>query len=412
MKLLFKLILSQIVSLTGSEILNFSLGILIFGINRNIFELSLIILVNYLPRAIFANLIGVFIDNINARYLILLCDISSLIATILLLFHYYYHNSLSIFYVVIFIIIKSAASGIQSPSSIDLAATYVNKSIFDKVSGYLSLIIGIPRFLGPILGAYLLSVSSINIIIIINVFAVVLSIFILLNIKDNINKNKLNGFINIHDSFIKYSNEYKDGWKYFSKNKNYIIIFVFLSVVHSSVLITLTVISANILIKGNAQQLGLVNSMGGLSTIIISLYIAIYGLRSNRIKVIVISSYIISLGIFIYSIDSIWAWILAAITVGMSLTYLNTAIQLYILETAIVEYRGRILSILFLYINILTPITILSFGYFLQKFKYTLLYDLDIYMVSLLSVSIILLLFTSFIKKTPIVTKLIHNKVY
>jgi len=162
------LALGQFVSLLGSSLTTFALGIWIYQVTKSVSLLSWVILAASLPGVMIAPLAGTIVDRWNRRTVMLLSDLVAGICTVLvavMVIRGQMHHT----HIFVLAIVNSLAGAFQEPAYSASVPLLVPKRHLGRASGFVQLSQGLARIVTPVLAGYLLVASGIGLILLIDV---------------------------------------------------------------------------------------------------------------------------------------------------------------------------------------------------------------------------------------------------
>jgi MFS family permease len=263
----------QLISLLGSGLTNFALGVWVYQKTGSVTQFALISLFITLPFLLITPVAGTVVDRWNRRWVMLLSDSGAALATVaiaLLLIA----GQLEIWHIYIATSVSSIFGAFQQPAYIAATTTLVPKKNLSRATGMIQLGEAISQLISPILAGFLLLSLQLQGIILIDFATFIFSVITLLlvnipNIKTDDSEEK-----QAKVSFIK---EATDGWNYLADRPGLMGLLV-LFAIHNfllgfvSVLVTPLVLSL-----GSSADLGTVLSIGGIGMIFGSILISTWG---------------------------------------------------------------------------------------------------------------------------------------
>jgi MFS family permease len=157
----------QIISMLGSGLTNFALGVWIYDQTGRVTPLALTFLFASLPNILLQPIAGAFADRYSRKKLMMLADTGDALVTgaaALLLFF----GSLQIWHIYLFAFFSSAFSAFQGPAFQASVTMLVPKKDLARASGLAQMADAVATILTPILAGVLYSIFSLRGIIIID----------------------------------------------------------------------------------------------------------------------------------------------------------------------------------------------------------------------------------------------------
>ena len=165
----------QLVSLTGSELSAFALGIWVYQRTHSVMQFALIVICESLPQIFVSPLAGLLVDRWNRKTVLVLADAVGVLACLLLgavaLF-----GSIAPWHVGAMVLVTSACRAFQVPALSAVTTLLVGKEQLGRASGMLQLGQAASQMMAPILGGALSAVVPLSAIIGIDLCTFALSI--------------------------------------------------------------------------------------------------------------------------------------------------------------------------------------------------------------------------------------------
>lgn len=174
--------LGQLVSLIGSGLTDFALGIWVYQRTNSITQFALISLVTTLPLIIISPVAGVLVDRWDRRWAMILSDsgagLSTLAIAILLA-----TNHLEIWHIYLAIAISSTFRAFQWPAYSASITLLISKKYFGRASGMVQLGEAATQLVAPVLGGVLITVIQLQGVILLDFATFLFSLLTLLLVQ-------------------------------------------------------------------------------------------------------------------------------------------------------------------------------------------------------------------------------------
>lgn len=145
----------QIVSLFGSGLTSFTLGVWLYQQTGSASNFALVALCTALPQMLISPLAGVWVDRYNRRRLMALADSGAAICT-LIIAALFFSGAIQVWQIYLVTLLSSACSALQAPAYSALVATAVPKDQLARANGMIQLGQGFADILAPGLAGVLL----------------------------------------------------------------------------------------------------------------------------------------------------------------------------------------------------------------------------------------------------------------
>jgi MFS family permease len=155
MRTFFVVWIGQVISILGSGMTGFALGVWVYQQTGSATGFALTLLFNMLPKALVAPLAGVLADRYDRRRIMMLADTSAGIATLVVALLYMSAN-LDTWHIYLLTALNASASALQGPAFGAAVTQLVPKAQFGRANGLLQLGGGIGQVIAPVLaGAFI-----------------------------------------------------------------------------------------------------------------------------------------------------------------------------------------------------------------------------------------------------------------
>ncbi len=282
--------LGELISSVGGGLTSFGLGVYIFQKTGSASSMALITLLGFIPTLLLSVPAGVLADKYDRRLLMILGDGLSAFGVVFILICML-SGGASLFQICVGVFISAIFSSLLEPSYRATITDLLTKEEFSKASGLVSLAGSSRYLLSPIIAGFLLSISSINTILIIDICTFFLTITTTLIVRKNIKTKQVK-----NDQ--KFFNSLKEGWNTIRSNKG-----IFTLVLISSV-ITLFMGAFQILVEPlvlsftSSKILGITETICACGMLVSGIILGIFGIKKNYIKVLSIALALAGLFIF------------------------------------------------------------------------------------------------------------------
>lgn len=333
--------LGQSFSLLSSSAVQFSIIWWLTVKTGSALTLTIASLVGLLPQAIIGLFAGVWIDRFNRKKIIMLADgmvaLSSLLLGILFFLGI---ESLLLVYVVLFI--RALGETFHKPALQALIPQIVPQDKLIKAGGFGQMINTLSTMLGPMLGALLMSISSLKWIMFVDVIGAMLAIITLFSIKISyLYSNKPDNF-----NFLQDINQ---GFLAIKSNKVLLRLSIpmFISTIVFIPLGTLLPLMVKNYFNGTAWHNGLIQTLFSTGMLVSALIIGVTGGLKKQFLMISIFTSLLGLSSLIAGLipsNLFWIFCLLVFLMGTTGSGFNIPFTAYIQKSVPQENLGKVLS--------------------------------------------------------------------
>lgn len=269
----------SLVAAVGSGMTAFALGVHVFQITGLTSSKVAITLLGFLPNVLLAPFAGVLADKYDRRKLMILGDGLSALGVLLILVSMIYGFE-SYWIIGLGVLISSIFSSLIDPASKATITELVSAENYTKASGLIQLAHSARYLISPIVAAFLLSYSSIKIILILDILTIVLTIITVSSIGKNLQISHKKD----HEPMFK---SLKNGFKSLRHNKPLYQLILISFLITFSIGFIEELSTPLILTFANEETLGIGMAVAATGLFASSLLISIKNLKYNPIKTLV-----------------------------------------------------------------------------------------------------------------------------
>ncbi|RPJ09175.1 MAG: amino acid adenylation domain-containing protein [Spirochaetaceae bacterium] len=351
--------LGQFVSMFGSSLSGFALGIYILQLKGSILDFSLVLLFNRLPQILIMPVVGWVVDKYDRRKLMLVSDlfVALRIAILLVLIT---NNSLELWHVFVTTTLGSIARAFRNNAYVAAVPQLVPKRYLANANGFVQLTNNTGDILAPLCAGFFLTFMTIHTIMIIDLVTFGVAFLPLLIIKF---PNRM--IRQIEESIGK---AIAGGFKFIVKRKSMIIMVVYFFIANIFLGIGTTLLTPLVLSFSDPTILWIITSFTGVGTIAGALLVSLWGGMKRRAEGMIGFNIMIGLGYVMMGIAPHPIFpIIGVLLFRIGLTLVVVHWQSIIQVKVGWELQGRVFAMNELLARISTPLGIFLGG-FLTEF--------------------------------------------
>jgi len=265
----------QLVSLIGSSLTDFALGIWVYQRTGSITQFTLITISGALPLIIISPLAGVLVDRWNRRWVMILSDSGAALATVAIAL-LIVTNRLEIWHIYLATAISSTFCALQWPAYTAAATLLVPKQHLSRASGMMQLAGSATQLISPILGGLLLGIIHIEGIILLDFATFFVSLITLFLVRfPEINTVKTSDTKQLgRKSLLR---EITYAWTYITARQGLLGLLIFMVTNNFFFNIFSVLLTPFVLSFTSTHVLGIIVSIGGIGSLVSSLLISTWG---------------------------------------------------------------------------------------------------------------------------------------
>lgn len=273
--------IGQAVSILGSAMTAFALGVYIYQQTGSATGFALTLLFNMLPRAVLAPIAGVVADRYDRRLIMILTDSGAGFATImtaLLLLT----GRLEVWHIYLLTALNASFSTLQGPAFGAAVTQLVPKSYFGRANGLLQLGEGIGQIAAPVLAGVLIASIGLWSILLVDMATFFFAVLMLLLIKFPSYQSEKHSPATQSEGESWYRQAWK-GWRYLWTRPGLIGLVLVFTATNFFVGIAEAVLTPMILSFASPNQLGVMMTIGGFGLLAGSLLMSGWGGGKRKI---------------------------------------------------------------------------------------------------------------------------------
>jgi DHA3 family macrolide efflux protein-like MFS transporter len=273
--------LGQLISVMGSGLTSFALGVLVFERTGSATQFALIGLFIVLPRVILSPLAGTIVDRWDRRWVMIISDAGAGFSTLILIL-LLVANSLEIWHIYLMVGASAAFSTIQWPAYAAATTLLVPKKDLGRANGMIQFGQAAAEILAPTLAGILILTIQLEGVILIDLVTFVLAVITLMLVRFPEPQSTITGESETKNTSLK--QEITFGWKYISARPGLLGLLVFFAVSNFLWGMVGALITPMILGYTTSDRLGVIISIAGAGMLAGSLIMSIWGGLQRRIN--------------------------------------------------------------------------------------------------------------------------------
>lgn len=352
-------LMSQTISLFGTSLVQYAIMWHITLETQSGLMMTISIICGFLPIFVLSPFAGVWADRYNRKNLIAIADSFIAISTLILAILFYLGYD-SIWLLFVASSIRAFGSGIQSPAVNAFIPQLVPEDKLTKVNATNGSIQSMVTLLSPMVSGALLTLTSIEVIFMIDVVTAAIAVSILalfLRVEPHakaLEKQETSYFKDMHDG-IKYINEHEFLKVYFA--------FLALFYVLLAPAAFLTPLQTARSFGDDVWRLTTLEVVFSVGMVLGGITMASWGGFKNKIHTMGFACIFMGLcTVALGSVANFWVYIFFMGLFGVIMPILNTPAMVLLQERVEGSYMGRVFSVLGMISSIMMPFGMLVFG--------------------------------------------------
>ena len=271
----------ELISSIGGGLTSFGLAVYVFNETGSAASMAIVSLLAFLPTLVLSAPAGVLADRYDRRLLMMLGDGLSGLG-ILFIFICMLSGHASLLQICIGVSVSSIFSALLEPSYRATITDILTKEEYSKASGMVSLAGSARYLISPMLAGFLLAVSDIKLLLIIDICTFIVTVSTTLVVKKGIADTK----VTTEESFLE---SFKDGWKAITEKRGVFVLILMSSIVTCFMGTFQILAEPMVLDFADSKTLGIVETVCACGMLVSSLILGIKGIKKGYARVLSIS---------------------------------------------------------------------------------------------------------------------------
>ncbi len=351
----FLIALGQFVSMIGTELTSFAVGVWLFMQTGSVSQFAIISVCALFPGILVLPFAGAVADRYDRRKVLILSDIIG-VSTTIFIGYMLWTDALQVWQLYISASVGAIANAFQRPAFLAATSQLVPKQYLGHANGVAQLAFNAGRLLSPLLGGFLVVLIGLKGIVIIDFFTFIFAVSILLFVRF---PNRL--FKKREEPILQ---EIAGGWRYITKRRSLKVMFVFFTVINFFHSLTHALIAPMVLLSNSVLTMGRVMTSFGVGVLIGGGIMSIWGGTKRRAEGMIGFYVLMGIGIMIIGIrPEAGTQTLGYFLFGVSLSLINAHWQALMQLKVGLELQGRVIAINQMFALSMMPLGYLVSGY-------------------------------------------------
>lgn len=278
----------EFISAVGSGLTSFGLGVYVFEQTGQASAMALVTLLAFLPGLLLSVPAGVLADRYDRRLLMLLGDGLSAVGLIFILICVL-RGGAQVWQICVGVTISSLFSALMDPAYKATVTDLLTPEQYTKASGLIGIAGSAKYLVSPILAGFLLTLSDISLLLVIDICTFFLTVFTTLAVRGillaggaaaaSVRKNREEAFFR----------ELKTGWRAVSQRSGVLLLVLLSSVITFFLGFLQTLCTPMVLAFSDSATLGTAETICALGMLVSSIIIGMVSLKKGYVKILSLS---------------------------------------------------------------------------------------------------------------------------
>lgn len=352
--------LGQFVSVAGSFMTSFALGIWAWEKTGSAQALAMVGVFTYAPLIIVTPLVGVLVDRWNRKLVMMLSDLGAVLASVVVFF-LYISGDLEIWHIYATTAFASVFQAFQWPAYSATVTLMVPKKDYSRASGMISMVESASNIIGPVLAGSLIGIIGVRGILLIDIltfFIAIITLLIVVVPQPVVEKTRF--------TLQKLWKDITFGFQFIFSRPGLLGLQLVFFAANFMTVIGWTVINPMVLARtGDAQILGFVQSFSAVGGLVGAVFLTIWG-GPKRLVHGILLGWILNgiLGRFLMGItDQPWVWMVSVFLLAFFMPIINGSNQAIWQKKVQPEQQGRVFAVRRFIAQITIPISMALSGW-------------------------------------------------
>jgi MFS family permease len=274
----------ELISMIGSGLSGFALGVWVFTKTQQATPFAMTVLLANLPRILLAPLAGSLADRWNRRLLMILADVGSALTTLAAVL-VLYMGDLQLWHIYVIVVLNSVCGAFQEPAYMASITMLVPKKDLSRASGMVQLGQAIEPLVTPLLAGLLFAVIGLGGVFLIDFITFFFAIGALLIVR--IPQPKVEDAARSEGQRPSLWSDSVFGWRYLSQRSGLFGLLWYFALVNFLLNFAMVLIGPLVLSYGNSTTLGFVQMAAGAGMLIGSIAVSAWAGPKRRIPVVI-----------------------------------------------------------------------------------------------------------------------------
>ena len=324
----------EFISSIGGGLTSFGLGLYIFQKTGSAADMALLTLLGFLPALILKVPAGVLADKYDRRLLMMIGDGLSGLGVLFILICMLQGDA-ALWQIYLGTTVSSVFSALLEPSYTATITDLLTKEQFSKANGLVSLAGSSRYLLSPVIAGFLLSVSDIKLILIIDICTFFLTVIVAAVVRRGIKTSTPKQ----SEPFFK---SMKEGWSAVSSKKGLLILIVVSSLICLFMGVFQVLGEPFVLSFADAKTLGIVETAAASGMLVTSIILGIKGIKKNFVRALWMGLAVSGIGMAMFGVfENMYIVCAFGFLFFAALPFANNSLD-YLVRTNIpAELQGR-----------------------------------------------------------------------
>ncbi|OUR88235.1 hypothetical protein A9Q81_24515 [Gammaproteobacteria bacterium 42_54_T18] len=365
LKLFYFVLFGQAISLLGSTLTNFGLGVWAYQLSNEVTNFTTIAIASTLPGLLLGPFIGTLIDRVKRKTILFFAQFGSAVVTAVLA-GLYWTDQLQVWHIIAIVPVASVCATMLQVGFTSCISLVVPRDQLSKANGMMGLGFGSVQLAGPLLAGLAIDTIGMRGIFLIDIATFIVGLLtIAIATIPTPKKDPTKEKFTFRHMYL----DLRDAYRYMKEKKGILGGLYVFTLVWFNVSIVQVLFLPLVLGLGTRTDLGLVQSMGGVGTLVGGILMVVWKGASRQTYAILGTSLFISFMLIIIPIgQQIWMLALGAFIVMAAAPIAAASSQTLWQKKVEASYQGRVFSLRNTIMRSAQPLAFLSAGFLADNY--------------------------------------------
>lgn len=348
----------QMISLLGSELNGFALGVWVYQRTTSVTQFTLIAVFAAVPSLIISPIAGTLVDRWDRRRVLIVSNILLASNTLIILF-LLFNNQLSIWHIYVLTVTAAIYGAFPLPARAAITPLLISKEQLGRANGLMQFGQAGVQILGPALAGIAvvtIGIQGVMVIDFVSFFAVLLSLLVVRIPRPLISAASRAA----QGSLLR---EMRYGWDYLVARPGMLTLLLLFAISNFLLGSVVILVTPLILSISDPAGLGTVASIAGFGMLVGSVVVMVWGIPKNRILGVLGGSFIGGICVIVGGLQpSVLLFALAAFGYMLTVPIVGTCTTVIWQTKVAADVQGRVFALSGMIASITAPLSFLASG--------------------------------------------------
>ncbi len=331
----------QLVSLVGSSLTGFGLGVWVYEGTGSVTQFAFITVFAALPGVLISPLAGALVDRWDHRRTMILSDTGAGLSTLAMVL-LFAAGRLEVWHIYVATAISSILGAFQWPAYIAATTLLVPKQHLGRASGMLQMARGVAQIVAPVLAGSLLGVIGLEGIVLLDLATFLVALGTLLVIR----LPRAATAVEQRGQGSSLMGEVVEGWRYIAMRPGFVGLLLFFAASNFLVGIVQVLVTPLVLTVASAALLGVILTSGGIGMFVGSVAMSVWGGPQRRMNGVVGGMLLSGLSILLSGIVTSHLLICVVVFfILLGIPVINGCTQVIFQDKVAIHMQGRVFAL-------------------------------------------------------------------